>query len=134
MKYTIQLQYKSDSASRPDNEGQDYSLIFEEEYPPIPNVGDSVQYIYNKQFVDRKVISRNFRYEVNDDINHIHVNIVVTDIDPMEMQKRINWPAQKWLKDRVGRVLSRSDMKHYNKIINALLTTHKIMGEIDEVL
>ena len=90
MKYTIQLQYKSDSASRPDNEGQDYSLIFEEEYPPIPNVGDSVQYIYNKQFVDRKVISRNFRYEVNDDINHIHVNIVVTDIDPMEMQKRIN--------------------------------------------
>ncbi len=43
-------------------------------------------------------------------------------------------PAQKWLKDRVGRELSRIDLKHYNKIINALLSTHRLMGEVDEVL
>src|SRR5574344_1536472 len=43
-------------------------------------------------------------------------------------------PAQKWLKDRVGRVLNRADMKHYNRIINALCKTDLIMKKIDEVL
>ena len=43
-------------------------------------------------------------------------------------------PAQKWLKDRVGRTLSRADLKHYNKIINALCKTDAIMKEIDGVL
>jgi predicted helicase len=43
-------------------------------------------------------------------------------------------PAQKWLKDRVDRTLSRADLKHYNKIINALLKTDAIIKEIDEVL
>lgn len=43
-------------------------------------------------------------------------------------------PAQKWLKDRVGRTLSRADLKHYNKIINALSKTDAIMNKIDEVL
>lgn len=42
-------------------------------------------------------------------------------------------PAQKWLKDRVGRELSRSDLKHYNRIINALTKTHEIMQKIDAV-
>lgn len=39
-------------------------------------------------------------------------------------------PAQKWLKDRKGRVLSRTDVIHYNKMINALALTHKIMESI----
>jgi len=43
-------------------------------------------------------------------------------------------PAQKWLKDRVGRELTRTDLKHYNKIINALVGTDAIMKEIDWVL
>jgi len=43
-------------------------------------------------------------------------------------------PAQKWLKDRVGRELSRQDLKHYNKIINALVKTDILMKEIDEVI
>ena len=43
-------------------------------------------------------------------------------------------PAQKWLKDRVERTLSRADLKHYNRIINALCKTDEIMKEIDEVL
>lgn len=43
-------------------------------------------------------------------------------------------PAQKWLKDRVGRTLSRADLKHYNKIINALCKTDGVMKEIDKVL
>jgi predicted helicase len=42
-------------------------------------------------------------------------------------------PAQKWLKDRVGRELSRSDLKHYNRIINALTKTDEIMKKIDTI-
>lgn len=42
-------------------------------------------------------------------------------------------PAQKWLKDRKGIVLSADDIKHYRKIISALMETDRIMKEIDEV-
>lgn len=42
-------------------------------------------------------------------------------------------PAQKWLKDRVGRVLSRSDVKHYNRLINALIKTDEIMKKLSNL-
>src|SRR5690606_2596089 len=42
-------------------------------------------------------------------------------------------PAQKWLKDRVGRELSFEDILHYQKIIVALTETERLMGEVDEV-
>ncbi len=40
-------------------------------------------------------------------------------------------PAQKWLKDRKGRVLSFDDIMHYQRIIVALSETARIMKEID---
>ena len=42
-------------------------------------------------------------------------------------------PAQKWLKDRVGRTLTSDDIFHYQKIIVALSETDRIMREIDKV-
>lgn len=42
-------------------------------------------------------------------------------------------PAQKWLKDRQGRVLSFEDILHYQKIIVALTETDKLMKAIDTV-
>ncbi|MBN2412060.1 DNA methyltransferase [candidate division KSB1 bacterium] len=42
-------------------------------------------------------------------------------------------PAQKWLKDRYGRVLSFDDIFHYQKIIVALTETDRIMKEIDKI-
>ncbi len=42
-------------------------------------------------------------------------------------------PAQKWLKDRKGRVLSYEDIQHYQKIIVALTETNWIMNEIDKI-
>ena len=42
-------------------------------------------------------------------------------------------PAQKWLKDRKGRVLSFEDLHHYQKIIVALTETDRIMKEIDKI-
>lgn len=42
-------------------------------------------------------------------------------------------PAQKWLKDRKGRVLTNADIEHYQKIIVVLVETDKIMKEIDAI-
>jgi len=41
-------------------------------------------------------------------------------------------PAQKWLKDRKGRVLSNADIEHYQKIIVALVETNRIIKEINK--
>ena len=40
-------------------------------------------------------------------------------------------PAQKWLKDRKGCILSYDDIIHYRKIITILLETDRLMHEID---
>jgi very-short-patch-repair endonuclease len=40
-------------------------------------------------------------------------------------------PAQKWLKDRKERRLEFGDILHYQKIIVALMETHRLMQEID---
>lgn len=42
-------------------------------------------------------------------------------------------PAQKWLKDRKGRILTDEDINHYQKIIVALTETDRIMKEIDKI-
>jgi hypothetical protein len=41
-------------------------------------------------------------------------------------------PAQKWLKDRKGRVLGYEDIVHYQKIIVVLRETGEVQREIDE--
>lgn len=40
-------------------------------------------------------------------------------------------PAQKWLKDRRGRVLSWDDIGHYQKIVKILTETDRIMRKIE---
>jgi hypothetical protein len=63
------------------------------------------------------------------------------DFVPQISFKIITWefyiggyqPAQKWLKDRKGRVLSYEDIQHYQKIIVALAETDRLMKEIDEI-
>ena len=42
-------------------------------------------------------------------------------------------PAQKWLKDRKGRILSFEDVTHYERIIYVLLQTERVMHEIDTI-
>lgn len=43
-------------------------------------------------------------------------------------------PADKWLKDRKGESLSESDISTYKKLIAALISTSKIMKEIEEII
>ena len=66
---------------------------------------------------------------------HLNSNIAITNIPLLAWEFYIGGyqPAQKWLKDRVGRELSRTDLKHYNKIINALVQTDEIMKKIDMI-
>ena len=42
-------------------------------------------------------------------------------------------PAQKWLKDRKGRHLTIEDIRHWQRIIVALVETDRIMKEIDKI-
>ncbi len=42
-------------------------------------------------------------------------------------------PAQKWLKDRKGRLLAYEDILHYHKIIKAMVWTNRLMEEIDQI-
>ena len=66
---------------------------------------------------------------------HINPEVTISNIPLIAWEFYIGGyqPAQKWLKDRVGRELSRSDLKHYNRIINALTKTNAIMKEIDKL-
>jgi predicted helicase len=43
-------------------------------------------------------------------------------------------PAQKWLKDHKGRILSCEEIEHYQKIITVLKRTIEIQQQIDEVI
>jgi hypothetical protein len=42
--------------------------------------------------------------------------------------------AEKWLKDRRDRELSIDEIRHYQKIIVALMETDRLMQEVDGVL
>jgi hypothetical protein len=42
--------------------------------------------------------------------------------------------CEKWLKDRKGRMLSKDDITHYQKVVVALSETIRLMAEIDEVI
>ena len=43
-------------------------------------------------------------------------------------------PAEKWLKDRKGRVLSDDDVDHYSRMVSALADTGCLMEEIDQLI
>ena len=88
-KYSIQFQYLKNGESRPEDLIQDDDLYFNEnEYPFIPNVGDSVCYQIQGKTECRKVLSKHFTYWPNEK-QSISVNIVVTDIDTDDMAKRL---------------------------------------------
>ena len=86
VKYKIEFQYKSPKSSRPEEKPQDEPIELEEgEFVPIPNVGDSVGYLYGGKKQDFKVVSRHFTYKRNSCCIHI----VVTDISSEEMLSRL---------------------------------------------
>ncbi|WP_343852828.1 type ISP restriction/modification enzyme, partial [Algoriphagus jejuensis] len=67
--------------------------------------------------------------------------VYINDIQYFDSVPELAWnfyiggyqPAQKWLKDRKGRVLDFEDIMHYQRIIKALTETERVMKEIDGV-
>jgi hypothetical protein len=43
-------------------------------------------------------------------------------------------PAQKWLKERVGRKLTYEDLVHYERVVNALSGTVSMASRLEEIL
>jgi hypothetical protein len=86
VKCKIEFQYKSPKSSRPQEEPQDEPIELREgEFVPIPNVGDSVGFLYGGKKRDFKVVSRHFTYKKNSCCIHV----VVTDISSEEMLERL---------------------------------------------
>ncbi|PRM99649.1 DNA methyltransferase [Aliarcobacter cryaerophilus ATCC 43158] len=77
---------------------------------------------------DFSVENSQVELRLNDEISIINIPLVAWEFYIGGYQ-----PAQKWLKDRVGRTLNRADMKHYNRVINALYMTNNIMKSIDKI-
>ena len=86
MKCKIEFQYKSPKSSRPQQEPQDEPIEIEDgKFFPIPDVGDSVGYLFGGKKQDFKVVSRHFTYKRNSCCIHI----VVSDISSEEMLARL---------------------------------------------
>lgn len=95
-----------------------------------PNDGSNI--------VERKMTMNSIGYEqTGDGVGCVWIN----DEQYFDGVPEVAWefyiggyqPAQKWLKDRVGRVLNFEDINHYQKIIVALTETDRLMKEVDTV-
>lgn len=95
-----------------------------------PIAGDNV--------ITRKIIKTSPGYEAtSDSLGKVWIN----DTQYFDNVPLLAWefyiggyqPAQKWLKDRVGRELSFDDILHYQKIIVALFKTWELMNKVDEI-
>lgn len=83
--YKIEFRYKAANVSTPGHDAQDEEIEFgNDEYIPIPAVGDSVAYLDKGRMVQYKVVSRHFVYETGS----CEVNIVVTDMSKEELVAR----------------------------------------------
>lgn len=95
-----------------------------------PNDGSNI--------VERKMTKNSIGYEpTGDGVGRVWIN----DEQYFDGVPAVAWefyiggyqPAQKWLKDRVGRELNFEDINHYQKIIVALTETDRLMKEVDSV-
>jgi len=75
-------------------------------------------------------------------IKKVNEKVFINDEQYFDKMPDIGWnfyiggyqPAQKWLKDRVGRNLSSIEIEHYQKVIVSLVETDRIMKEIDHTI
>jgi predicted helicase len=88
--------------------------------------------------VRRKMTSKSIGYEATTETTG---RVWINDEQFFDKVPLIAWehfiggyqPAQKWLKDRHGRILSFDDILHYQKVIVALVETHRLMLEINRI-
>lgn len=72
-------------------------------------------------------------------IDHIDNQVWINDTQYFGNVPLVAWdfyiggyqPAQRWLKDRKGRILSYEEIEHYQRIITVLLETDRVMHAID---
>lgn len=90
--------------------------------------------------VTRKMTKSSIGFELNED-DTTTGKVWINDGQYFDNVPLVAWefyiggyqPAQKWLKDRNGRTLNMSDIKHYMNVIAALSLTDELMQEIDEI-
>lgn len=87
---------------------------------PFPEMGDDT--VDKIRYEDNKVYINEIQYF--DEVPETAWNFYIGGYQP----------AQKWLKDRKGRVLENEDIEHYQKIVKALMETDRLMVEVDPMV
>ncbi len=112
----------------------------------LVKIGERLRKLHLLDEKTLKEIELNIKYEgqgnnIIDKVKFVENKVYINATQYFENIPEIAWnfyvggyqPAQKWLKDRKGRVLNYEDILHYQKIIKVLVETDKIMREIDEI-
>jgi predicted helicase len=114
------------------------------EFWRLVRIGEKLRQIHlfessetNKYITQYPIDGNNEVTKVKYDGSKVYIN----DVQYFENVPETAWnfyiggyqPAQKWLKDRKGRILHFEDVLHYQKIILALKKTTELMEEIDLV-
>lgn len=86
-----------------------------------------IDFAANRQHDVRKLRYDGSKVWINDEQHFCGVSGELWDM-PIGGYK----PAQKWLKDRIGRRLTYSEIDHYQKVLAALQTTSELLDEIDQ--
>lgn len=93
------------------------------------NIEDNLRVISNDEFFVKKVEYDNGRIMINPSCGF---SGVVEEV--WNQQIGSYKPAEKWLKDRKGLVLTDKDITHYLKILSSLSSSIKIVQSIDEII
>lgn len=106
--------------------------------------GQKLRELHMMDNMDASNLITSYPVSGNDNINQIKYfdgKVIINDQQFFGNVPEIAWnfyiggyqPAQKWLKDRKGKVLSSEDIEHYQKIIKVLVETDRIMKAIDQI-
>jgi len=132
-----------------------YKEFLKVDFPriPLPHSAEEFEYfvVLGQQLIDLHLMknANNWTLETRfpesgsqkvEQASRIDDKIFINDTQYFSNVPDIAWsfyiggyqPAQKWLKDRKGCILSYDDLMHYRQIIHALCETDKIMKNIDK--
>ncbi len=132
-----------------------YKEFLKVDFPriPLPHSAEEFEYfvVLGQQLIDLHLMknANNWTLETRfpesgsqkvEQASRIDDKIFINDTQYFSNVPDIAWsfyiggyqPAQKWLKDRKGCILSYDDLMHYRQIIHALCETDKIMKDIDK--
>lgn len=116
----------------------------DEQFWQLVSLGGELRKLHLLESESCKKLITNYPQHGNNVVDKIHYEdgkVFINQSQYFDGVPKLAWefyiggyqPAQKWLKDRKGRVLGYEDILHYQKMIKAMVETDRVMQEIDKV-